>query len=359
MGRFVTNGFLRVITLLTIVLTFGVRVGAQGISEYDRLRLENMRLRQANDSLSRALHALKGETVFLLWDELSGLDEDKDSEYDYMSGFGLEGTRTETEFMKKVMGSVPSLTVSYDDIFEKYIDLYIVSRKKSMPFVLGRYRKYLPEFRAAFAKYGVPEELTALAIVESAVSKKAVSRVGAVGIWQLMPDTARQYGLTIGDFVDERLDVKKATDVAARMLRDLKRNLGTWDLAVLAYNCGAGNVRKAIIRSGGSRDVWDIYEHLPAETRAYLPSFVGARYCERYADEYNITVKNIAGEPACEEYRADMILSLEWVSRQLQVDSHVLSELNLKYYTGMVPAGRPFLIPKGLGDLLTKKISSL
>lgn len=340
------------ILLLTSLICLSHPGRAQGISEYDRLRLENNYLRQKNDSLRNALYALQSETVYSLWDALTGLSEDRDSEYDYNSGFGLQGTKLETEFMRKVMGTVPSLTLPYDDVFEKYIDLYTVSRKKSMPYVLGRYKKHQAQFRQAFITYGVPEELTLLSVVESAVSRKALSKAGAYGMWQLMPETARQYGLLVNEFVDERLDVEKSTVVAAKLLRDLKRNLGTWELAVLAYNCGSGNVRKAIIKAGGARDVWAIYRYLPAETRAYLPSLVGARFCQSYAGEYNIEIKTIRADAPVDKYTVSSERSIQEIADAIGADAELLAEVNCQYLKRIVPAGMSIAVPKGAAQRL-------
>lgn len=318
---------------------------AQGVSELERLRLENRRLREDNQALKEHLKTLQEETVFSLWDELADLTEEDDGVYDY-SGFGLAGERLESDFERKVMGVVPSFQIPYNAVFEKYIDLYTISRKKQMTSILGRYRKYLPRFRKTFAKYNIPEELVALCIVESAVSRKALSRVGALGMWQLMPETARQYGLVVNDVVDERMDVVLATDVAARVLRDLKKSLGSWELAVLAYNCGSGNVRKAIIRSGGKTGVWDIYDHLPAETRAYLPSLVGAVYCERYHEEYKIPVKQYAPEQN-ETHILKGDRTIAEIAKVADVRPEALAEMNCQYLRGFVPAGMAVTVPKG------------
>lgn len=327
-----------------------VLLNAQGVGENERLRLENIHLRQVNDSLRRQLRLLQEETIFGLWEGLTGLSPDKDAEYDY-SGFGLTGEKMETDFMKKVLGTVPFFRLTYNDIFEKYIDLYTISRKKSMPFVLGRYNKYAARFKSVFRLYGVPEDLVALCIVESAVSQKALSKAGAYGMWQLMPETARRYGLVVDSTVDQRLDIMLATDAAARLLRDLKRSLGSWELALLAYNCGSGNVRKAIIKAQGSRSVWDIYDYLPAETRAYLPSYIGALYCEKYASEFKIEPRRYAPD-VYELYTLKGDRTLAEIARTVGVDESLLAEMNCQFLRGLVPAGMDVYLPKGKGSLL-------
>lgn len=257
---------------------------AQRNGELERLRMENIYLRQKNDSLRRALNEFERGYVFDLWDSLTGVGDDAEEAEDSYSGFGMSAGVKDMAFQREVMSTVPFLSLSYDDMFRAYIEKYTIGRRSMMPGILRRYYSYLPLFQDTFRRYDVPEQLAALCIVESAVSRKALSPAGAYGMWQLMPETARQYGLQVGEEVDEREDVRKSTDVAARVLRDLKKSLGTWDLAILAYNCGSGNVRKAIIKGGGTKDVWDIYDLLPGETRAYLPSFVAANYCVFFSD---------------------------------------------------------------------------
>lgn len=325
---------------------------AQSMSETDRLRMEIISLRQLNDSLSRELQFYRRNYVPDLWAGLTGLEEDEDVVTDY-SGFGLRGVRGESPLQKEIAAVVPCFRLAYNDIYETYIEKYTISRRKSMPYILGRYNMYLPMFRETFARYGVPEELISLCIVESAVSREALSPAGALGMWQLMPQTARQYGLTVNETLDERLVVEKATDAAARVLRDLRRALGTWELAVLAYNCGSANVRKAIIRTGGSKDVWDIYDWLPAETRAYLPSMIAAAYCVRYHDNYSIEARKYS-LPKYESYAVKKACLLEDLASQMAMKASDLRALNPEYVQGYIPsAGMSVTVPPGMGKILS------
>ena len=138
--------------------------------------------------------------------------------------------------------------------------------------MLGLAKYYLPIFEETFNKYDMPEELKYMAVIESALNPLAVSRAGAKGMWQFMYNTAKIYGLKINSFVDERLDPFKAADAAARYLKDAYAVFGDWNLAISSYNCGSGNVLKAIRRSG-KMDFWSIYNYLPKETRGYVPAF--------------------------------------------------------------------------------------
>lgn len=340
-----------ILSLLAALAAAPAPAGAQTLSEVDRLRMEVISLRQLNDSLQRELQAYTRNYVPDLWASLTGLDPDEDAGMDY-SGFGLRGTRKETLLQREVAAAVPCFRLPYNDIYEQFIEKYTVSRRKSMSYILGRYNMHLPLFRATFSKYGVPEDLIPLCIVESAVSREALSPVGALGMWQIMPATARQYGLTVDECLDERLVIDRATDAAARILRDLRRNLGSWELAVLAYNCGAANVRKAIIRSNGSKDVWTIYDWLPAETRAYLPSLVAAAYCVKYHDALEITPRRYA-EPRLETYTVRKPCLMEDLAAAMAMRLDELRRLNCQYVQGLVPeAGMTVTVPPGMGRIL-------
>ncbi len=154
--------------------------------------------------------------------------------------------------------------------------------------MLGLSEYYFPIFEEIFDLYGVPYEIKYLSVIESALNPRAVSRAGAVGTWQFMYSTGKHYGLTINSLVDERRDPVAATHAAARFLVDLYGMYGDWTLALAAYNCGPGNVNKAIRRSGGRRNFWEIYYYLPRETRGYVPAFIAATYTMNYYQDHLI-----------------------------------------------------------------------
>ena len=180
------------------------------------------------------------------------------------------------------------IEMPYNEIVRKYIDRYCERLRPSVSIMLGACNFYNPIFEEALESYQVPLELRNLPIIESALHPNAVSRAGAVGLWQFMIGTAKRYGLEVTSLIDERKDPVKASYAAAHLLKDLYDIFGDWSLAIAAYNCGPGNVSKAIRRSGGKKDFWGVYQYLPAETRGYVPAFIAANYVMNYYCDHNI-----------------------------------------------------------------------
>ena len=173
------------------------------------------------------------------------------------------------------LSSLPTIVeMPYNYLTRQYIDAYTGRNKEVISYCLSMMNFYEETFVNALNKYGVPVELKYLPIIESALKPKAYSRMGAAGLWQFIYSTGRTYGLYVNSLVDDRYDVAKCSEAAAKHLKDLYDMFGDWSLAIAAYNCGPGNVSKAITRSGGKRNFWDLYPYLPNETRGYLPAFV-------------------------------------------------------------------------------------
>ena len=185
------------------------------------------------------------------------------------------------------------ITLPYNEKVRNYMILYSEKMPTKMGTILGLCKYYMPIFEETFNKYNLPDELKYMAIIESALNPVAVSRAGAKGMWQFMFRTAQFYGLEINSFVDERLDPFKSADAAARYLTDSYNVFGDWNLAISSYNCGSGNINKAIRRSGGKRDSWSVYNYLPRETRGYVPAFVGAMYAIKYSKEYGLVPASV------------------------------------------------------------------
>jgi len=180
------------------------------------------------------------------------------------------------------------MELSYNQVVRQYIDMYANRRRDMVGYMLTIGKYYFPMFEEALDKQGLPLELKYLPVIESALNPVAVSRVGATGLWQFMLRTAQGYGLQVNSLVDERRDPHKSTEAAARYLKDLYTIYGDWNLVIAAYNCGPGNINKAIARSGGKRDYWQIYYNLPRETRGYVPAFIAANYIMTFYDKHNI-----------------------------------------------------------------------
>lgn len=238
------------------------------------------------------------------------------------------------------------ITLPFNENVKSYMILYSERLTKRMEHILGLSSYYMPIFEATFNKYGIPEELKYMAIIESALNPVAVSRAGAKGMWQFMHNTGKSYGLKINSFVDERMDVEKAADAAARYLLDSYNIFGDWCLAISSYNCGAGNVNKAIKRAGGKTDFWSIYPYLPKETRGYMPAFVGAMYAMTYYKEYGITPDPIQMPAYTDTFEIHKNLHFQQVSDLVGIPMEELKNLNPQYIKDIVPGNEDTYILK-------------
>lgn len=236
------------------------------------------------------------------------------------------------------LAEIPSVVnLTYNRIVKNYINVYSRNRREQVRIMLGLADYYFPIFEEIFDLYGVPYEIKYLSVIESALNPRAVSRVGAVGTWQFMYSTGKQYGLTINSLVDERRDPIKATHAAARFLADLYRIYHDWTLALAAYNCGPGNVNKAIRRSGGKRDFWEIYYYLPRETRGYVPAFIAATYTMNYYEEHLITRAPLVLPRATDTMMVFEPVHLQQVAEVLNIPIGLLRDINTQYRQDIVP----------------------
>ena len=229
------------------------------------------------------------------------------------------------------------ITLPYNDIVRNYIILYSEKMPTKMSSILGLSKYYMPIFDEVFDRYNMPEELKAMAVIESALNPLAVSRAGAKGMWQFMYSTAKIYGLTINSFVDERLDPVKSAEAAARYLKDSYEIFGDWNLAIASYNCGAGNVNKAIRRSGGKRAFWDIWPYLPRETRGYVPAFVGALYTMTYYKEHGIRPSVIQMPEHIDTFKVNKMLHFGQINELTGVPMDQIKNLNPQYKHQIIP----------------------
>ena len=229
------------------------------------------------------------------------------------------------------------IQIPYNDIVRNYIIMYSEKMPKRMPYMLGLCKYYMPIFEEIFDQYGLPVELKAMAIIESAMDPRAESRVGAKGMWQFMYQTAKIYDLHVDSFVDERMDPVKSCEAAAQYLLDAYNMFGDWNLAIASYNCGAGNVRKAIKRAGGSRKFWDIWDYLPRETRSYVPAFVGALYTLEYYKEHGLKPEAVGMPAGIDTLVINRQLHLKQVSEMTGAPLDQLKNLNPQYRHEIIP----------------------
>jgi membrane-bound lytic murein transglycosylase D len=234
---------------------------------------------------------------------------------------------------------IPSIVdLTYNSIVRRYIEVYTAKRRKAVEVMLGLSQYYFPMFDDIFDYYGIPNELKYLSVIESALNPRAYSRARAVGIWQFMYGTGRLYGLTVNSLVDDRRDPIKSTHAAAQFMRDLYNIYKDWTLVIAAYNCGPGNVNKAIRRSGGKKNYWDIYYYLPRETRGYVPAYIAATYVMNYYKEHNLRPMPIELPLANDTIMVTDILHLSQVSEVLGIPLQLLRDMNPQYRTDIIPA---------------------
>lgn len=266
---------------------------------------------------------------------------------------------TYTQRFEKLNANSP-FSLIYNSRITGYINLYSKRRKKTTAKMLGLAPMYFPIFEENLDKYNMPLELKYLAVVESALNPKAKSRVGATGLWQFMYKTGKMFGLEVTSYYDERSDVYKSTDAACRYLKYLHKMYDDWDLALAAYNCGPGNVNKAIRRSGGKKTYWEIRNFLPRETRGYVPAFIAVNYVMAYASEHNI----YPNKPDLACFNVDTVylsdhLSFTQISEYLDIPVEYIEYLNPTYKQNFIPntaeANMLCLPVEKMGDFITNE----
>jgi len=260
----------------------------------------------------------------------------------YLSAEGdcTEGTNPEfdRETYIRRLGRLPNvIEMPYNEVVRKFIDQYAGRLRRSVSIILGASNFYTPIFEEALEAYQMPLELKYLPVIESALNPTAVSRAGAVGLWQFMITTGKQYGLEVTSLIDERRDPIKASYAAAHYLHDLYDIFGDWTLVIASYNCGPANVRKAIARAGGEKDYWRIYPYLPAETRGYVPAFIAANYIMNHYCDHNICPAAAQLPASTDTVTVTRNLHMDQVVALCNVKAEELRALNPQYRTSLIP----------------------
>ncbi len=308
----------------------------------DSLTLEMMEVYEENEGRDAAginpedYTPEVSDSLLSLWYVHSRVSADDISEYD-MDSVRFQSNVSDEVYIERIRQMNSFITLPYNDIVKNYIILYSEKMSAKMSEILGLSRYYMPIFEEILNRYDMPEELKAMAVIESALNPRAVSRAGAKGMWQFMYATAKMYDLHIDSFVDERLDPVKSAEAAAQYLKDSYEIFGDWNLAIASYNCGAGNVNRAIRRSGGKREFWDIYPYLPRETRGYVPAFVGALYAMNYYKEHGIKPAAIEMPAHVDTFRINKMLHLRQVSDLTGAPIDELKNLNPQYSHEIIP----------------------
>lgn len=269
----------------------------------------------------------------------------------YMRRYAHHRLHSASEFSPEAFDALPDsllearlralhtvVPMAMNDVVRSHIRFYLRVMSRRLSLTLMQQERYFPLFEEALDRYGVPDEVKYLSIVESALNPEATSRVGASGLWQFMYNTGKRYDLEVNSVIDERRDPVKSSFAAAHYLADLYSIFGDWTLAIAAYNCGPGNISKAIARSGGKRDFWEIYYNLPRETRGYIPSLIAVIYVMNYYPDHGLRPERVEVPVRTDTVMLHRDVLMTYVSRVTGLEMEALRELNPQYRNGLIPA---------------------
>ncbi len=278
------------------------------------------------------------DSLLNLWYVQQALDSNSMVAGVDMDSIGIIPEFHDSIYAKRLAEINSAIEMPFNGIVRNFINVYTQKQRDRVEVMLGLTDFYFPMFEEILDYYQLPQELRVLPVIESALNPRAVSRAGATGLWQFMYGTGRMYNLTVNSFVDQRRDPIASSHAAARFLRDLYAIYNDWTLVIAAYNCGPGNVNKAIRRAGGKRNYWDIYYYLPRETRGYVPAFIAATYAITYQKEHKLKPVPMMLPLTSDTIMISGMLHLQQVSEVLNVPLKTLRDLNPQYKMDIIPA---------------------
>ncbi len=244
------------------------------------------------------------------------------------------------EYHIAAIGKQSPIDYDYNQYVRRYIDIYTIERREQVSQMLGLAEMYFPLFDEYLDKYQLPLELKYLAVVESALNPMAVSKTGAVGLWQFKINTAKMFNLNVSSYVDERMDPAKSTEAACLYLQYLYRTFNNWQLALAAYNVGPGAVKNAIARSGGERNFWKIYPNLPEAAQNYVPAFIAATYVmQNYASHSISPAKPLISYPETDTVVVAKAVNLNVLAKSIDVPIEIIRFLNPTFKLDYIPMG--------------------
>jgi membrane-bound lytic murein transglycosylase D len=275
-------------------------------------------------------------------------------QYEYIPDFTYE------EVNKRVKAMDVEMSFELNDRVFSFIQYFTVRNRDYTKMVMARKELFFPLFDATMTKHEMPLEVKYLAIIESGLDPQIRSRMGAMGLWQFMPATGKMYGMEVNSDVDDRMDPNQSTESAAKYLKSLYRMFGDWEVAMAAYNCGPGNVRKAIRRSGGKKTFWEIYDYLPKETRSYIPQFQAMLYVLNHLDKHNFYLEDPTYALNHEQIRFNKAFSLDKLAELTNLCVSDLEKLNPSIKNKKIPISNRTMsvkIPKSKSSYIKENLA--
>lgn len=316
--------------IVTLLVVFSSSLQAQVVDDDTEITVTNEKGENETFDLPEAMTS-EIDSLLHLYNTKTYLKRDADCNFPNVN------KTYQPDVYKDRLRRLPTIMeMPYNNVVQKFIDRYSNELRNAVGIMLGASNFYMPIFEQALETYNLPLELKYLPVIESGLNPKAVSRVGATGLWQFMLATAKNYGLEINSLLDERCDPIKSSYAAANYLSDLYRIFGDWNLVIAAYNCGPDKLTQAIHRAGGSKDYWKIYPYLPRETRGYVPAFIAANYIMNYYCEHNICPMTTDLPAKTDTILVSRDVHFKQIAQVLNVDEELVRSLNPQYRKDIV-----------------------